>query len=172
MTRRILGHVLVAALFLGGCGVKASSDFMPGTDFAKYRTFAQSPPPSQRIRSLPGYSAILGEQIQQMIASDLEARGYAPAGSRTADLLVAFSVSGHPRTDIVGTGGGFYGWGGDTFTQHYVVGRLVIDVFDNRTHKLLWHGWADQEIFGASADAKDVEKVVQAIMKRFPQGPA
>jgi hypothetical protein len=172
MTLRTPCHVLVAALFLAGCGVKANSDFMPGTDFAKYRTFAQSPPPAQRIRSLPGYSPILGQQIQQMIAADLEAKGYAPAGPQRADLLVAFSVSGQPRTDIVGTGGGFYGWGGDAYTQHYVVGRLVVDIFDNRSHELLWHGWADREIFGASAEKKDVEEVVQAIMKKFPPGPA
>jgi hypothetical protein len=168
VTRRIPGGLLVAAFFLGGCGVKANTDFMPGTDFAKYRTFAQSPPPTQRIRSLPGYTEIVGQQIQHMIASDLKGKGYAPAGGQAADLLVAFSVSGQPRTDVVGTRGGFYGWGGDTFTQHYVVGRLVIDVFDNRDKKLLWHGWADREIFGSSAGMKTVEEVVKAILKEFP----
>ena len=72
------------------------------------------------------------------------------AGARDADLMVAFSVSGQPRTDVVGGGGGYYGWGGSTFTTHYVVGRLVIDIFDNRIKKLLWHGWADKEIFESS----------------------
>jgi len=168
VTRTILGCLLAVALFLGGCGVKANTDFMPGTDFAKYRTFAQSPPPTERVRSLPGYTEIVGQQIQQMIASDLEGKGFAPAGTPAADLLVAFSVSGQPRTDIVGYGGGFYGWGGDTVTQHYVVGRLVIDIFDNRDKKLLWHGWADREIFGDSAGMKTVEEVVQAILKKFP----
>jgi hypothetical protein len=48
------------------------------------------------------------------------------------------------------------------------VGRLVIDIFDNRNRKLLWHGWADKEIFESSGDTKDVEQIVQAIMKKFP----
>ena len=170
MARMIPGVLLVSALFLAGCGIKASTNFMPGTNFAKYRTFVQSPPPTQRVKSLPGYSEILGRQIQQMIASELQSKGLTPGGAEDADLLVAFSVSGQPRTDVVGTGGGGwgYGWGGGTFTTHYVVGRLVIDIFDNRNRKLLWHGWADKEIFEASGDVTGVEEVVQAIMKKFP----
>ena len=169
MARSIVG-LLVSAFFLAGCGIKASTDFMPGTSFTSYRTFVQSPPPTQRVRSLPGYTEILGNQIQLMIASDLQHKGYTPAFAEEADLLVAFSVSGQPRTDVVSSGGGYYGWGGggSTFTTHYVVGRLVIDIFDNRQKKLLWHGWADKEIFGTSGDVKDVEEVVQAIMKKFP----
>ncbi len=170
MARTIPGLLLISALFLGGCGIKASTNFMPGTNFASYRTFVQSPPPTQRVKSLPGYSEILGRQIQQMIATELQSKGLTPGGAEDADLLVAFSVSGQPRTDVVGGGGGYRygGWGGSTFTQHYVVGRLVIDIFDNRQKKLLWHGWADKEIFGPPGDVKDVEKVVQAIMKKFP----
>ncbi len=170
MARTIPVLLLISALFLGGCGIQASTNFMPGTNFAKYRTFVQSPPPTQRVRSLPGYTEILGNQIQLMIASDLQHKGYTPALAEDADLLVAFSVSGQPRTDVVSSGGGYYGWGGggSTFTTHYVVGRLVIDIFDNRQKKLLWHGWADKEIFGTSGDVKDVEEVVQAIMKKFP----
>ena len=173
MARTIVGLLLVSALFLAGCGVKASTNFMPGTDFTGYRTFAQSPPPTQRVKSLPGYNEILGRQIQQMIASDLQSKGYKPAAVGDADLLVAFSVSGQPRTDVVSSGGGYgYGYGGlggSTFTQHYVVGRLVIDIFDNRQKKLLWHGWAEKEIFGGgSGGTKGVEEVVQAIMKKYP----
>jgi hypothetical protein len=168
MARTIVGLLLVSALFLGGCGIKASSDFMPGTNFNSYRTFAQSPPPTQRVKSLPGYSEILGRQIRDMIASDLQSKGYRSVAAEDADLLVAFSVSGQPRTDVVGGGVGYYGWGGGTYTQHYVVGRLVVDIFDNRSKKLLWHGWADKEIFGTKGDGKGVERVVQAVMKEFP----
>jgi len=170
MARSIVGLLLVSALWLAGCGIKASTDFVPGTNFTSYRTFVQSPPPTGRVKSLPGYTEILGQQIQQMIAADLQSKGYQPAEAQAADLLVAFSVSGQPRTDVVGTGGGYGygGWGGGTYTQHYVVGRLVIDIFDNRQKKLLWHGWADKEIFEASRDPKAVEQVVQAIMKKFP----
>ena len=169
MARSIVGILLLSALFLAGCGIKASTDFMPGTSFTSYRTFVQSPPPTQRVRSLPGYTEILGQQIQEMIASGLQSKGYEPASADDADLLVAFSVSGQPRTDVVSSGGGYYGWGGGgTFTQHYVVGRIVIDIFDNRQKTLLWHGWADKEIFGTSGDVEDVEEVIQAIIKKFP----
>ena len=171
MARTIVGHLLVSALFLGGCGIKASTNFMPGTNFATYRTFVQSPPPAERVKSLPGYSAITGQQIEVMIASELQSKGFEPAAAEDADLLVAFSVSGQPRTDVTSTGGGgYYGWGGGggTFTTHYVVGRLVVDIFDNLSKKLLWHGWADKEIFESSGDNKDVEQVVQAIMQKFP----
>ena len=170
MARSIVGLLLISALSLAGCGIKASTDFMPGTNFSSYRTFAQSPPPTGRVKSLPGYTEILGQQIQDLIASDLESKGYQPAAAGAADLLVAISVSGQPRTDVVVGGGGYGygGWGGSTYTQHYVVGRLVIDIFDNRQKKLLWHGWADKEIFGPPGDTKGVEKVVQAIMKKFP----
>jgi hypothetical protein len=120
MARSIVGLLLVSALSLAGCGIKASTDYMPGTSFSSYQTFAQSPPSTQRVKSLPGYTEIVSQQIQDMIASDLQSKGYKPAAAEDADLLVAFSVSGQPRTDIVGGGGGYYGWGGGTFTQHYV----------------------------------------------------
>ena len=171
MARTIPGLLLISAFFLGGCGIKASTNFMPGTNFATYRTFVQSPPPTERVKSLPGYSAITGQQIEDMIASELQSKGFRPAAAEDADLLVAFSVSGQPRTDVTSTGGGYGygGWGGGgTFTTHYVVGRLVIDIFDNRNRKLLWHGWADKEIFKPSSDNKGAEQVVQAIMKEFP----
>ena len=168
MPRCFQAMLLVLLLALGGCAIRANSDYTEGTDFSALRTFAPAPPPKEIPEALPGYSAITAQHIQNLIGSKLEAKGFRRATAQRADMLVAFSVGGEARTDLVGTGGGYYGWGGSTYTQHYVVGRIVIDILDGRSQKLIWHGWATKEIFESASDDKAIEEVVEAILKKFP----
>ena len=77
MTRSLLGTLLVLLLALGGCAIRANSDYTEGTDFSALRTFAQEPPPKQAPEALPGYSSITAEHIQNLIGAKLEAKGSA-----------------------------------------------------------------------------------------------
>jgi len=56
-------------------------------------------------------------------------------------------------------------------TQH-VEGRLVVDIFDVRTHQPAWHGWATRTL--STSDRKDPQPAIRsaltAILANFPPG--
>ncbi len=165
MIRTIAALPILALLLVPGCAIQSHTDFDPQTDFSKYRTFSLAPAPEKKPKGLVGYSAITARRIQENIGTALESKGYRQVSASKADMMVAFTVSGEPRVDIVGYGPGWYG---DTYTQHYVQGSLVINIYDTRSKQLIWHGWATAEIFDSNAARKAEPEAVQAILKKFP----
>jgi hypothetical protein len=163
MIRSIAAVSLLSLAFATGCAIQAHTDFDPQVDFAKYKTFTMAPPPQGKPKGLVGYSAISARRIQEEIASALQTKGYNEVSQ--GDMVVAFSVTGEPRTDLVGYGPGWYG---DTYTQHYVQGNLVINIYEAKTRELVWHGWASAQIYDSQQAEKEGPKAVQAIMKKFP----
>jgi hypothetical protein len=183
---RTLAGLWVAAITIAGCvTIDVSVDHDPEVDFSKYHTFAQAPPPS-RIENLPGYNEVRGRQIQHLIATELEAKGYRKVDPDDADLLVAFTVSGEPRTDIWveesgtawGSGGrpgragryGSYDRRGTMSTTEYISGALAIDIYDNALRRQVWHGLATADVYTSSEGQKTGDKAVQKLLSRFPPG--
>ena len=162
---RSIAAASLALVFAVGCSLKSHIDYDPGVDFAKYQTFAQAPPPDVKPTALVGYSDITARRIQDEIASGLQARGYQKASRSKADMVVAFNVSGEPRAEIVGYGPGWYG---NTYTQHYVQGHLVVNVYDAGTKQMVWHGWVDARIYEGEGTGKRIPEAVEAILKKFP----
>jgi hypothetical protein len=168
--RFFLAVLLTAIASTMGCTTVAS-DSAPGVDFSVYKTFMQAPPPSSAGANLPGYSVIAGEHIQIAIAHELEQKGFSPAQPGVAQLLVVFSVNGQPRQDIQNMGGGWGGWYGNTYTVNYTLGTLVIDIFDAKTKKLIWHAYSQTNLYGSSNHSNQVDGVVKSILKKFPPKP-
>ncbi len=165
MLRTLAALPILALLVIPGCAIQSHTDFDPQTDFAKYTTFSLAPTPENKPSGLVGYSAITARRIQENIKTSLESKGYRQATASKADMLVAFTVSGEPRTDIEGYGPGWYG---NSYTEHYVLGTLVVNIYDARSKQLVWHGWASAEIFDPSDGEKAEPQAVQAILKKFP----
>jgi hypothetical protein len=78
-----------------------------------------------------------------------------------------------------GYGGyGYRGWGGmggmgtaTTTTSEYLVGTLVVDIFDAKTKALLFRGTASDEISDKpEKNIKKVEKASAKMFKDFPPG--
>jgi len=150
MIRTFAALPVLALLLLPGCAIQ---------------TFSLTPAPEKKPKGLVGYSAITARRIQENIKTALESKGYQQVSASKAEMMVAFSVSGEPRIDVVGYGPGWYG---NTYTQHYVEGSLVINIYDARSKQLIWHGWATAELFDPSEGQKAGPKAVQAILKKFP----
>lgn len=162
-------QLLTLALLLAGCST-ASVSYDEQVDFSAYRTFTQAPAPKS-APNLIGYTSIVGGQIQEEIANQLQAKGLRAASPETADLVVVTSISGQQRTDLVSDGGGWYGGYGDTYTVRYVEGTLVIDIFDRAKKQLVFHGWDQKDIFSSSGDTKLVLQSVDEILAKFPPQP-
>lgn len=172
MMQRALAAALTGVLVIGlsACTtINVNATVADGIDFDNYRTFAQAPPvESARPAGVGGYSSITEDNIQREIALNLEAKGLSKTSVDNADIVVRFSTSGKPQTDVWGGGGwGYYG-GGTVTTTHYVQGTLVIDIFDANKRKLVWHGWGTAKIFESDASGKLVPRAVEKILKQYP----
>jgi hypothetical protein len=78
-----------------------------------------------------------------------------------------------------GYGGyGYRGWGGmggmgtaTTTTSEYMVGTLVVDIFDAKTKALLFRGTASDELSDKTdKNIKKVDKAMEKMFKDFPPG--
>jgi hypothetical protein len=173
MNAKLALSIPTILLFSVGCStVSVNTDYDKGTDFSRFKTFSQKPPP-QGSRSLKGYSEIAGRHINSAIATTLESKGFqmAPEG-QDGDLIVAFSIDGQPRQDVEWTGGGYGGWYGQSYTVNYVEGTLTIDVFDASKRQLVWHAYGQTNIYGSQTDNYGkVDDAVEQILKKFPPQP-
>jgi hypothetical protein len=78
----------------------------------------------------------------------------------------------------MGYGGyGYRGWGGagmgtaTTTTSEYLVGTLVVDIFDAKSKALMYRGTASDEISDkAEKNIKKVAKASDKLFKDFPPG--
>lgn len=172
----------LTALLLCACASSPSvdSDFDPATDFSQYRTFAMAAPPTEAPAALPGYSELAGESINRELAEHLAAKGLQETDEESADVLVAFNLAGETRADVRssaptgrrGRYGAWYGAGwydNDVYTVQYVVGTLIVDVFDRAQQKLVWHGWSSVSLYSQESASEKRSAVIQAVMEAFPR---
>ena len=108
--------VAAASALLLWCGSAYAQDvkynYMPGTDFAKYRTYKWV-----RIPNVQYPNQILDTQIVQAIDSQLALKGLTKTESETADLYVCYQAAVNQETQWNSysndMGGWAYGrWGG------------------------------------------------------------
>jgi hypothetical protein len=129
-----------------------------------------------------------GNEIQQKRVLDeftqaLQEKGWTLAATGQADAEVVVHGASQVKKDLntfySGMGGyGYRGWGGGTGTatttvNEYLVGTLVVDIFDGKSKNLLWRGIAQDEL--SDKTEKNVKKLGKAsdkMFKDFPPGSA
>jgi hypothetical protein len=124
------------------------------------------------------------KRITQEIEQTLTEKGWKPVEANPDALVVLHGATQKEKTlntFYSGTGGyggyGWRGWGGmgtgtaTTTTSEYLVGTLVVDIFDAKTKQLMYRGIASDEI--SDKPEKNVKKVAKAadkLFKDFPPG--
>lgn len=160
-----LAALTVALLPAVASAQKVSTDFDPKVSFATYKTFAwttgdAAPNPLNETR------------IHDGVEAKLSAAGLKPA-TANPDLIVSTHASGQEKKELYSTGyGGPYRWGGGmgtTTVQTYVVGMLVVDLYDAKTKQLVWRGTATDTM--SDKPEKNVEKINKSIEKMFKAYP-
>lgn len=154
-------------------------DFDKDANFAKYKTFTLKIGTSWN-------NEISEKRISSEIKQTLVEKGWQIEDPGKADAIVVL----HGATDkqkslntfYSGGGYGGYGWRGmgyggmgmgssTTTVSEYLVGTLVVDIFDAKTKALLFRGIASDEISDKPAkNEKKVEKAAAKIFKNFPPG--
>lgn len=176
--------VLVPAMLaLTGCEtLRVGSDYDRSAAFSTYHTFTWLP-----RRNYGVANPLVVERARDDIKSALERKGYRyVAEADQADFAVDFTIGARERVNVrtyptpYAGPWGWYGprwwgyryWGTGIDIYRYREGILAVDVFDGRTHRPVWHGWARKPLSREDMEhsASPIRKAVDAVLARFPPG--
>ena len=161
---------LVAALLLAAAGTLAAQDvrynFMPRTDFSKYRTYKWV----NIGRARP--DQIMDAEIKQSVDSQLASKGLTKTDSGTADLYICYQTAVNQETQWDAWGSRAFGMGTGSWTSSTIsVGTLVLDMYDPGTKQLVWTGSATKTIDTGSNHEKHMKKLDKAMAKLLRNYP-
>jgi hypothetical protein len=178
--------VMALAVLLLQCVSASAQDikynFLPGTDFAKYKTYKWV-----RIPKVDYPNSILDTQITQAIDSQLALKGLTKTEGDTADLYIGYQAAvDHEKqfnsysNDMGGWGYGRWGgWGGygggmsttTTTTSTIRIGTLNVDIYDVAAKNQVWRGAASKTL-GSGKDpakvTKNLNKAMEKLFKKYP----
>ncbi len=174
MTKRriTLALAAAAAVAMAACStLKTSTDYRPGTDFGKYKTFAFKN--TEDIKN-----NILVDRIKSALGTQLRAKGFTE-NDQNPDLIVV----AHPRLsqqtqiNTYNTGWG-YGWGwrggmGTTTStvDQIPVGTLIVDLVDAKDKELVWRGTASDTLKEKATPEERDKSLNDAMAKLFEGFP-
>lgn len=155
-------------------------DFDKNANFGQYKTFALKIGTSWN-------NQISENRISTEIKQTLLEKGWTLEDPAKADTLVVLHGATEKQrtlnTFYTGMGGyGGYGWRGvgyggmgmgsaTTTESEYLVGTLVVDIFDAKTKALLFRGIASDEISDKpEKNIKKIDKAATKMFKNFPPG--
>jgi len=190
-SRNLVARLVIASvLVLLACYLTNAQDvrtnYMPGTNWSKYRTYAWA----DEVQGVPNVGGhpdqILDTQVKLAIDSQMAAKGFTKlADGGKPDLLVGYQLMIDREKQINGFGDSWGGWGGGwgpwvggfgTFsanTSTNYVGTFIVGMYDPAERKLVWIGGAQHAIEPSKKPEKNQERLnkgAQKLLKDFPPG--
>lgn len=187
MMPRIFITLFVSVALFSCSSTKITSDYDKDADFSKYQDFHYL-----------GWAKESGEivndldkrRIEEAFGNEFSKRGITFVDQSEADAAVSLFIVVDQKTgttaytDYYGGMGGMgygygrgypgWGWGGGMSTTRYqeydyLVGTLVVDVFDTETKKLVWQGVSSGTINEKTKNREArIQKTARAIMDKYP----
>lgn len=163
---------LTFTAFLISCAVAAGQDvrtnYMPGTNFAKYKTYKWV-----AIEGGAHPNQILDAEIKQAVDSQLASKGMSKADGENADFYVAYqiAVDQEKQWNAWGTGGRVMGGMASATSSTISIGTLVLDMYDPSSKQLVWTGHATKTIDPKGSqekNEKNLNKAMAKLLKNFP----
>jgi len=152
-------------------------NFLPGTDFAKYKTYKWV-----RVPNVQYPNQIMDTQIMQSIDAQLALKGLTRS-EENPDLVVAYqaAVNQEKQWNSYSSGGDMWGWGRwggwggmqttTTTSQTINIGTLNLDIYDAAAKTQIWRGEASKTL-GSGKDPekvkKNLDKAMAKMMKNYP----
>jgi hypothetical protein len=173
MKRSIVFQAAAGLLLVLFCSALALAqdvryNYLPGTDFSKYKTY--------KWVEIPGGSQadqIVSAQIIQAIDSQLATKGLTKTDSDNADLYIAYqlAVNQEKQWDAMGYGGYRYNRMGTMTSSTINIGTLVVDMYESAAKKQVWHGDATKTMNPSKDPQKNQEKIQKAVAKLLKNYP-
>ena len=187
MTRLRMRRILVAicAGLFWSVAISAQEvryNFMPGTDFAKYKTYRWA-----RVPNVQYPNGILDAQITQAIDAQLSQKGLTKSTGDDSDLVVTYqaAINEEKQWNSFSTGdsmwgyGRWGGWGGygggmsttTTTSETIRIGTLDVDIYDAAAKNQIWKGQASKTLGSGKDPAKvnrNLNKAMAKLFKKYP----
>jgi Domain of unknown function (DUF4136) len=167
---KFFSSALVVPLLLVIAGTLAaqsvSYNFMPRTDFAKYRTY--------KWVNIGGAhpDQIMDAEIKQSVDAQLASRGLTKTDGDKADLYIGYQTAVNQEMQWDAWGSRSFGMGMGSWTSSTIsVGTLVLDMYDPGTKQLVWTGRATKTIDPGSnheKNMKNLDKSIAKLLKNYP----
>src|SRR5262245_3089199 len=162
----VIGVTLLTAVVYAQ---KVVVDSDPKAPFAAYKTYAW-------VDGTAAPNPLNEQRLHAAIEAKLAQRGLT-WGRSNPDLAVVTHVTTRERQELVVSGFGYGWWGGggygSAWTESYVDGTLVVDVYDARTKKMVWRGVASATASSKpTKNASKMQKAVDKMFAKFPVGAA
>ena len=179
-----LRFVLAIALTCGfsACEtVTVTTDYDHAANFAKYKTYALTPPTRGENMSPTSEAA-----LRDALRAELTSRGLTEAPPKKADLDIVRQVFVHEKISVqqwTDWGYGYHGgwpysfghygmWMGAPMTytdvNQYHEGTLILDFVDARTKKLVFRGVGTAVVGGPESNAGKIREAVSKIVAGWP----
>jgi hypothetical protein len=180
-TARVLGFAVVAIVVAACTTLRVGSDHDPAAHFSSYHSYVWMPPHTNAYESP---NPLVVQRAHDAIQDALSAKGYQLVSTAAqADFVVDFTIGSHERTDVESYpapyAGPWFGrsywwgapyWGSEINVHQYREGTISIDIFDARTHRPVWHGWARKELTRSDLEhsAGSIRADVDSVLAQFP----
>jgi Domain of unknown function (DUF4136) len=170
---------VLTCMFVGCCCLLAAAallaqqvqtNYMPGTDFSKYKTYHWTAVEGGGIHP----NQIVDAEIKEAVDKQLAEKGFNKTDDHQADLAVTYQVAVDKERQWNGMGmGGGPRWGGMTTATSTTisVGTIVLDFYDAGAKQLVWQGHATKAIDPGSnqeKNQKNLDKAMKKLLKDFP----
>jgi len=178
---------IASILIFGACSsIKVISDVDSTVDFTKFSTYEYYGWAEESDKLLNRFDK---ERIESSFGAEFTKRGmkYVESGG---DVIVTLFIVAEQKTQTTATTtgmggmyggyGGYYGhgpgygWGGGmsttTYSDYdYMVGTLVVDMFDSNAKKLIWEASGSRTIKEDTKGREDrIKNAVAQIMSKYP----
>jgi len=183
-TLRTISGALILIVLMGGCSgaIQTSSTTTKGAELKNYKTYAWIKPDDADAASRKDDKLFSG-LILESANKELQNKGF-KLDAENPEAVFVFDTRVEERVDYtqnpyqtvgVGYGGpGYYGaysapvHGGQFVAHETVKGMLFIEMYDTKTQKLLWRGWAEEEITHKNDVEADIKTAIKHIFIRLP----
>ena len=170
--------IAAALVFVGAAAFAqdVKTDFDKSANFGAIKTFAVKIGTSWN-------NPISEKRITDEFTQTLVEKGWTKADANPDALVLLHGATEKEKSLNTfysgGYGGyGYRGWGGmggmgtaTTTTSEYLVGTLVVDIFDAKTKQLMFRGTASDEISDKpEKNIKKIQKAADKMFKDFPPG--
>jgi len=176
--------ILPVAVLLSACAtISTGSHYDETTDFRAYESFSWiDDKPLIASSDSIAVSALAQSKIAAEIQRQLEQAGYSFVDDRdVADFVVGFTVGTRDEIRIDSYPSyyrGHWGWHvpysyydfHEVSAHSYTKGTLGVDIFDTKSAKPVWHGWAEKTV--TSSDRRNPDPSIEAgVAKLFESFP-
>lgn len=177
---RVCGVVLAAVVLNACAGIPVSTDYDPGWQMPANPTYAWMVRPKHLVDPMVD-NDLVSARVHRAVDEQLAGMGFTLADEAAATVLVTYHIGEEEKLDIntFHSSFGYYpcwhcwgpGFDNDIWVTQYTQGKLIIDMVDAKTKRLVWRGVASRRVPSLDTPQqrdKYIQESVAAIFKKFP----